>query len=191
MRKGVWVKSLVIVVTTLGIFLSQVVTGTAAAASMTPFGQERFAHAHATYVITTKSAYYRGVWQSAIKAWNATGVFKFEKSHSRNAQIDLDTNRGQRAAAMGDDVGLTDYWARHYDMVAVLCALNPRLMHEFQYSRADEVHVAEHELGHAMGLDHNPSRRSVMYYENRSEGIQKVDVEGVYERYLTPAGEAS
>lgn len=191
MRRRVWVHQALVCVLTLGIFCSQAVTGTAAAASMTPFGPQRFAHAHATYAITTKSTYYRQIWQKAIRAWNATGVFQFKLGHAQSAQIDLSTDTAKQAAAMGDDVGMTNYWARHNEFIAEVCSLNPSLMKEYDYSRSDATHVAEHELGHAMGLNHNPSKHSVMYYRNRSEGIQKVDIAGVKQRYTTPAGETS
>ncbi|HIW72576.1 MAG TPA: matrixin family metalloprotease [Candidatus Levilactobacillus faecigallinarum] len=191
MQRKVGIYRLAVFIVTIGLVLSQAITGTAAAAAMTPFGQQRFAHDHATYVITGKSAYYRRVWQSAIQAWNKTGAFTFTRSSKRHAQIELTADTAQEAAKMGQDVGMTDYWSRHNQLIAVVCTLNPTLFRQFDYSHADEEHVAEHELGHAMGLNHNPSKHSVMYYRNRAVGIQKVDVEGVRQRYQTPIGEAS
>lgn len=188
MRKANWGRHLVVLGAALSLGLSPVLAS--ADASATPFGPQRFARDQATYVITTKSAYYRAIWQDAIKAWNKTGAFKFKKGTAKTAQIKLTTDTAKQSATMGDNVGVTEYWARHNDLIAVISTLNPALLAEFGYSHADDEHVAEHELGHAMGLNHNPSSRSVMYYRNRSEGIQKVDVLGVKERYSTPAGES-
>lgn len=191
MRKITWLRTLIIFVVSLGLLGGAGGTSiNAVAATVTPFGAQRFTHDHATYVITTKSAYYRNVWQDAIRAWNKTGAFKFEPGTKRNAQIDLDTDSRRQSATMGDNVGVTQFWAEHNDLIAVVSTLNPELMSAFGYSHADKEHVAEHELGHAMGLNHNPSKDSVMYYRDRSVGIQKVDVLGVEERYHTPAGES-
>jgi len=191
MHRGVQFHSLIALIVTVSFVLTQAITGTAAAAAMTPFGSQRFAHAHATYAITTKSAYYRSVWQAAINKWNDTGAFHFKLSSNKTAQIHLTTDTVKEEHQMGDDVGVTDYWSRRSVLVAVTCYLNPQLMSEFHYSKSDATHVAEHELGHAMGLNHNPSKASVMYFRNRSEGIHAVDIEGVKERYSTPVGEAS
>lgn len=106
MHKGIWTHSWLILVVLLGLLLSSGLTH-AAAATITPFGAQRFRYDHATYVITTKSSYYRKIWQKAIQAWNQTGVFKFEKGSSKNAQIDLDTDSRRQSEAMGDSVGVT------------------------------------------------------------------------------------
>ena len=92
---------------------------------------------------------------------------------------------------MGQDVGLTEYTANRDLLTKVSATLNPTLLAEYGYAKSDDLHVAEHELGHTMGLAHNPSKKSVMYYRNRSESIQKVDIEGVELRYNTPAGQAA
>ncbi|MCH4123336.1 MAG: matrixin family metalloprotease [Levilactobacillus sp.] len=190
MIKG-WYRGILTIITTLVLFLTQVGGNLALAAGVTPFGPERFAHASATYVITTKSPYYRRIWQSAISAWNKTGAFHFKAGTKGNAQIDLETASKSQAASLGDDVGLTEYTAQNDYLTKVKATLNPTLLHAYDYSRSDDLHVAEHELGHTMGLAHNPSKHSVMYYRNRTVGIQKVDIEGVQLRYHTPAGQSA
>ncbi|WP_143463543.1 matrixin family metalloprotease [Levilactobacillus enshiensis] len=193
MARSFWSRGITLAVVTVGLFVTPV-GGSAvavAAAGTTPFGPERFAHNHATYVITTKSAYYRQVWQSAINAWNKTGAFRFKLGTTQSAQITLKTASKTQAVALGEDVGLTDYWSKNDLLLDVTATLNPTLLKSYGYSRADDIHVAEHELGHAMGLAHNPAEESVMYYRNRSVGIKQVDVNGVKLRYQTPAGQSS
>lgn len=186
-----WHHGFVAIVAALVLFFTQISTGSAMAAGVTPSGPERFASNHATYVITTKSSYYRKIWQSAVAAWDKTGAFHFVTGSSRTAQIHLTTATKKQAAALGEDVGLTDYSAHADYLTKVTSTLNPTLLTEYGYAKSDILHVAEHELGHAMGLAHNPSKKSVMYYRNRAEGIQKVDVEGVILRYETPAGQSA
>lgn len=52
-------------------------------------------------------------------------------------------------------------------------------------------YVAEHELGHAIGLNHNPGKASVMYASNRSYSIQRVDIEGVNQLYAGSPAQTS
>lgn len=189
MTRSAWYRKIVTIVMTIGLFVSQIGGAVALAATTTPFGPERFAQNHATYAITTKSAYYQRIWRAAIKAWNHTGAFKFRLASARNAQIKLTTASASQSRQLGRDVGLTEFWARQDYLYKVNSELNPALLHSYDYSRTDDLHVAEHELGHAMGLAHNPSKHSVMYYQNRSVGIQQVDIDGVNLRYHTPAGQ--
>lgn len=186
-----WYRGIITAVIAVGLLLTQVGNIVALATTATPFGPERFASDHATYVIDTKSAYYRHIWEGAISAWNKTGAFHFKQSSAAHAQIQLSTASQSQSAAMGQDVGLTDFWSRNDYLKSVKSTLNAQLLQEYGYSRSDDLHVAEHELGHTMGLGHNPSKHSVMYYRNRDEGIQKVDIQAVKLRYTLPAGEAS
>ncbi|WP_407886378.1 matrixin family metalloprotease [Levilactobacillus sp. N40-8-2] len=191
MTRSAWYRKIVMVLVTIGLFVSQIGGAVALAASTTPFGPERFVTNHATYAITTKSAYYQRIWRSAIRAWNRTGAFTFKLASTKSAQIKLTTATKSESQQLGKDVGLTEFWARHDYLFKINSELNPELLHDYGYSKSDDTHVAEHELGHAMGLAHNPSRDSVMYYENRSVAIQQVDINGVKARYQTPAGQAS
>ncbi|NLR08513.1 MULTISPECIES: matrixin family metalloprotease [Lactobacillaceae] len=191
MTRSTWYKKIVIAIVAIGLFVSQIGGAVASAATTTPFGPERFAQDHATYAITTKSGYYQQIWRSAIKAWNKTGAFTFRLASQKSAQIKLSTASKSQARRLGMDVGLTEFWARNDYFYKINSELNPSLLHSYGYSRSDDLHVAEHELGHTMGLAHNPSKHSVMYYQNRSVGIQQVDINGVKKRYQTPAGQAS
>lgn len=191
MRGNVWRHGLLLLSLGTGLFLSPVMTGSAQVARTTPFGAQRFTHATATYVITTNSPYYRRVWRQAVTAWNKTGAFKFRLTSARTAAIKLSVDSSRSANRYDDDVGVTDYRAENNILKSVTCSLNSGLMAAYGYSYNDRLHVAEHELGHAMGLDHNPSKNSVMYYRNRNIGIRAVDVNGVKARYRTPAGIAS
>ena len=60
------------------------------------------------------------------------------------------------------------------------------LLKKNAYTTAQRVNVAEHELGHAMGLAHNPIKQSVMYKTTRYVSIQPVDVANVRYLYSLP-----
>ncbi|WP_087716340.1 matrixin family metalloprotease [Levilactobacillus brevis] len=186
-----WYRGSLIAVVTILLMVTQL-GGSSASASSTPFGPERFSTDHATYTISAQSPYYRRIWQEAIKAWNETGAFHFRKADSASAaQVTLKVASKHEAAALGEDVGLTEYTAKNSYLQRATATLNPTLLHEYNYSRANQLAVAGHELGHVMGLAHNPDKQSVMYYRNRKVGIQPVDIQGVKLRYQTPAGQAS
>lgn len=66
--------------------------------------------------------------------------------------------------------------------------LNRAVLTAYGYSKSERVNVAEHELGHALGLAHNePDSISVMNPANRSYSIQDCDVRGMNAIYSTPA----
>lgn len=65
--------------------------------------------------------------------------------------------------------------------------LNPQTLKVYRYSTSEMVNVAEHELGHSIGLLHNPNRASVMFAANRYYSIQAVDSKSVQQLYTTQA----
>lgn len=55
----------------------------------------------------------------------------------------------------------------------------------YGYSYYRIVYTAEHELGHAIGLDHDDSQQSVMQSSGSYYGIQPVDIENVKKLYAS------
>lgn len=128
--------------------------------------------------------YYTSVWTKAIEDWNSTGVFRFTIV-GRDAQIRV-------KPSIINGVGNNDYAGVAYvthnasQILSTEVRLNQPVLAAYRYTKTERIHVAEHELGHAIGLAHNPSKKSVMYEQNRSYGIQKVDVDAVrllYSKY--------
>ena len=54
---------------------------------------------------------------------------------------------------------------------------------DFGYTHKRIVNTAEHELGHAIGLDHDDSKTSVMQSAGSYYGIQQVDIDTVHALY--------
>lgn len=95
-----WYRGSLIAVVTILLMVTQL-GGSSASASSTPFGPERFSTDHATYTISAQSPYYRRIWQEAIKAWNETGAFHFQKADSASAaQVTLKVASKHEAAAL-------------------------------------------------------------------------------------------
>lgn len=120
--------------------------------------------------------------KEAMAAWNRTGAFTFKQTTSlRRARIIVMAGIWPKAAwagltempnlkygyLYGSEIRLNDYYL---------------LMSDHQL----DLDVAEHELGHAMGLMHNTKEKSVMNPvmgpDNKSS-IQPVDVQAVKKLY--------
>lgn len=161
---------------------------TNANASATPFARNRWPKPRVTYVIKGAS-YDRRVYHAAVKAWNRTGQFKFVAGTAAHHQVTLSTSN----ATTGEYYHLagitftTGYPNGYYTKAKVL--LLTRNLRAYRYSYSNEVHVAEHELGHSMGLQHSKDKHSVMLADNRYNGISKADVAAVKLRYRLPVGE--
>lgn len=158
---------------------------TAFAAPVTPHGSARFETPNATININNNSGSYKIIWMNAIRAWNRTGAFNFSLSGNSDAQVIAESNSG-----IGPDYsGLTRLTINNQAIILQAeCTLNPQAMASAGYLPTQETNVAEHELGHAIGLYHNPNKQSVMFAANRFVGIKPVDIAAVKQLYATSAG---
>ncbi|GHP13439.1 hypothetical protein YK48G_08640 [Lentilactobacillus fungorum] len=154
-----------------------------AAVPVTPHGTARFETNTATINITQNSAVNRRIWTQAIQAWNRTGAFNFIiTTTAADISAQADTKLGVNYTGMTFITINQQGYLDHVD-----AEINPQAFKVYRYSKFEMVNVAEHELGHSIGLNHNPNRASVMYAANRYYGIQAVDIAGVNQFYSSQA----
>ncbi|MTV81744.1 matrixin family metalloprotease [Secundilactobacillus folii] len=149
-----------------------------AQAEITPVKPYRFATDEATVRMTVTSPYYQQIWRQALTNWNHEHVFQFRLTTAAQAQITIaPMPLNERKASIA---GLTYVTYNNDDLITkVDTYLNSTTLKTYKYTHQQRIDVAEHELGHTMGLAHNPQMKSVMYFANRYYSIQKVDEEAV------------
>lgn len=143
----------------------------------------RWDTASATVYIDTQDETFRSAYQEAIRAWNQTGAFTFQIVNDKNqANIVATEMNNITVSAAGEAESKTNLLTKRFTNVTVRLNRYYLLNSQYSYSYERIVNTAEHELGHAIGLEHN-EEKSVMQSAGSFYGIQAVDVQAVKELY--------
>lgn len=132
----------------------------------------------------TQNPTFVAAYETAIANWNATGAFTLvlTTDPSQADIIATEMNDGNTQAA-GEANSTTNLLTNYYSSVTVRLNSYYLLNDEYGYDMDRIIHTAEHELGHAIGLDHDDSQTSVMESAGSNHGIQQADIDAVVALY--------
>ena len=122
-------------------------------------------------------------YEEALESWNQTGAFTFQLVTSEEeADILLTEMDDSTVSAAGEAESQTNVLTNRFKRVTVRLNRHYLLNKQYNYSHQRIVNTAEHELGHAIGLDHT-EEESVMQAAGSFYSIQERDIEAVRQLY--------
>lgn len=140
----------------------------------------RWPQNRATIYLNVHNQVLHDATEIAIKKWNKTGVFTFHKTSNPNANIVVSEMDDTKTPAAGLTCVNMNQSTGYLLFAKVLLnkadLLDPNLPH------AQMLNIIEHELGHAIGLQHT-NAVSVMQPVGGNYPIQKLDIENVKRLY--------
>lgn len=150
----------------------------------THYSGARWSSNSATVYIKTTNKTLVNAYEEAINAWNATGAFTFtlvSDESSANIVATEYSDASSKAAGLAE----TETNALTNQITHVDVKLNTYYLldNDYGYTHNRIVYTAEHELGHAIGLDHDDNEESVMQSSGSYYGIQMVDIQKVQSIY--------
>lgn len=150
----------------------------------THYSGARWSSNSANVYIETTDETLVSAYEEAINAWNATGAFTFNLVEDESS-ADIVATEYSDASSKAAGLAETETNALTNQITHVDVKLNTYylLENDYGYTHNRIVYTAEHELGHAIGLDHDDDEESVMQSSGSYYSIQSVDIEKVNEIY--------
>ncbi|KRK47526.1 Matrixin [Secundilactobacillus kimchicus JCM 15530] len=147
----------------------------------------RYQNAKASFYNKSASEGYANVWRAARDNWNSTGAFTWTETSnvdSRTFTSSVSRNDGDWYNATGLTYSRVQIDANNPAwQTGASIYLNRYYLDLDNYTTAEKETVATHEMGHGLGLDHNPETNSIMYYAARDQSISNDDIQGAVNIY--------
>lgn len=146
-------------------------------------GNARWPRSSATVYVDLNNPILNNAAKSALNQWNRTGAFTFRQINDKskaNIVISAINESSDNAAGLTNSTtnSMTGYITHADVQLNAAYLLNP----SYGYSQQRVINTAEHELGHAIGLQHN-NGLSVMQPAGSFYTIQPADVQAVKKLY--------
>ncbi|WP_413473569.1 M57 family metalloprotease [Streptococcus parauberis] len=138
----------------------------------------------ASVYINATNPVFINAYHAAINNWNNTGAFTFTLTmNQKKANIIADQMNDSKVIAAG--LAKVESQTLNHQLSSAKVYLNSYFLMDQSYGyQADRiVHTAEHELGHAIGLNHKDTKNSVMQSSGSFFGIEQTDINQVSELY--------
>ena len=143
----------------------------------------RWPHPTATVYVDLSNPVLRNAAESAISQWNRTGAFTFQQINDKSkADITITAINENSDNAAGLTNSTTNAMTGYLTHADVQLNAGYLLDPSYGYSQQRVINTAEHELGHAIGLQHN-NGTSVMQPAGSFYTIQPADVNAVKKLY--------
>ena len=174
----------ILVVSMVTVMMSSSLIAYGKTKEVTPMNGWRYAKKTANYQVNSTSKKYKNIWSKATGKWIDKG-FKWTKKDSSKTTVSSyedDSASGLKIAGYCN----TSYRISDGHIKKNKIMLNRAVFKKYDFTDEEIINVAEHELGHALGLAHNNAGSvSVMNPANRYYTIQQCDVKGMNKRYST------
>lgn len=139
----------------------------------------------ATIFIKAKTPEIVTAYKEAITSWNNTGAFNFLLTDDKLKANIIADERYEENVASPLGVTYSTYYVptKQYNNATVYLNSFHVKNNYYQKNGGKLLNTAQHELGHAIGLDHNSAVASVMEPKGGKTSIQPIDINNVKKLY--------